>query len=242
MGKSKSVIHSILRKHEETRSCEGKKPPGRPWKTTAREDRWIDNESKKDRFATAAAICKRANASLGIKISRHTISWRLNEINLNSRVASMKPYISKKNKMSRLKFATEHIIWTEEQWDCVHFNDESKFNLFGCERRRFIQHSPKEQYSPQCTKSSIKFGRRSVMVFGMISVDGTRPLYSKRYWRNMYLIRELQLIKQLYLCKIMLHVTQQSLLRHCFLRRMLLLWISLLKAQTWILLRMFGSY
>ena len=39
----------------------------------------------------------------GFKISRRTISRKLNEINLNSRVASTKPYISKKNKMSRLK-------------------------------------------------------------------------------------------------------------------------------------------
>ena len=39
VGKSKSVIHSILRKLEETGSCEAKKPPGRPRKTTAREDR-----------------------------------------------------------------------------------------------------------------------------------------------------------------------------------------------------------
>ena len=46
-GKSKSVIHSILRKLEETGSCETKKPPSRPRKTTAREDRWIGNESKK---------------------------------------------------------------------------------------------------------------------------------------------------------------------------------------------------
>ena len=45
--KSKSVIHSILRKSEETGSCEAKKPLGRPRKTTAREDRWIGNESKK---------------------------------------------------------------------------------------------------------------------------------------------------------------------------------------------------
>ena len=37
----------------------------------------------------------------------------------------MKPYISKSKKMSWLKFATEHIIWTEEQLDCVHFSDES---------------------------------------------------------------------------------------------------------------------
>ena len=65
--------------------------------------RWIDKESKKDQFVTATAISERANANLGIKISR------LNEINFNSRVASVKPYISKKNKINRLKFATKHI-------------------------------------------------------------------------------------------------------------------------------------
>ena len=169
VGKSKSVINSILKKLRETGSCETKKPPGRPRKTTAREDRWIGNESKKDWFAIATAISKRTNANFDIKISRHSIFWRFKERNLNSQVASMKSYISKKNKMSWLKFATEHVIWTE---DCVHFSDESKFNLFSCDVRRIIQHSPKEWCSPQCTKSSVKFGK-SVVVFGMISGAGT---------------------------------------------------------------------
>ena len=44
VGKSKSAIISILRKFEETGSCEAKKTPGRPRKTTARKDRWIGNE------------------------------------------------------------------------------------------------------------------------------------------------------------------------------------------------------
>ena len=114
-GKSKSVIHSILRKHKETGSCEAKKPPGRPMKTTDRKNRGIGNEYKKDRFATVTAISKRANANLDIKISRYTISRRLNEINLDCKVACTKPYIKKKNKMSRLKLATEYVIWTEEQ-------------------------------------------------------------------------------------------------------------------------------
>ena len=73
VGKSESVIHCILRKLEETGSSKAKKPPGRPRKTTAREDGWIGNESKQDRFATATAISKRAIANLGIKISRHTV-------------------------------------------------------------------------------------------------------------------------------------------------------------------------
>ena len=42
-------------------------------KTTTREDRWIGNDSKKDRLATATTISKRANDNLGIEISRHTI-------------------------------------------------------------------------------------------------------------------------------------------------------------------------
>ena len=74
---------------------EAKKPPGRSRKTTAREDRWIGNKPKKNQFATETTISKRANANLGIKISRHTIFWRLPEINLNIQVTSTKPYISK---------------------------------------------------------------------------------------------------------------------------------------------------
>ena len=141
--KSKSVIHSILRSLEGTWSCEAKKPPGRSRKITAREERWIGNEWKKDRFAIATAISKRANANLGIKIWRHNIFRRLNEINLNSRVASTKLYISKTNKMSRLKFTTELVIWTEGQWGCIHFGDESEFNLYSCNLRRFVRQNLK---------------------------------------------------------------------------------------------------
>ena len=96
---------------------------------------------------------------------------------------------------------------TEEQWDCVHFTDESKFNLFGCDGKRFVRCSPKQWYSPQCTKNSAKFRGGSVMVFGLVDVDGTRPLvrlhgklthlYTTRYWRNMLnLIWDGQLIYQ----------------------------------------------
>ena len=48
LGKSLSVIHSILRKLEETGSYEANKPPGKHRKNNAREDRWIGDESKMD--------------------------------------------------------------------------------------------------------------------------------------------------------------------------------------------------
>ena len=86
----------------------------------------------------------------------------------------MKPYISKKNKTSRLNFATEHIVWTEELWDCVPFINESKFNLFRCDRRRLVRCSNNERYSRQCTKSCVKL-EGGVIVFGMKFIAGTRP-------------------------------------------------------------------
>ena len=53
--------------------------------------------------------------TLALKYQGSLFPRKLNEIHLNSQVASMKPYISKKNKMNQLKFATEHVIWIEEQ-------------------------------------------------------------------------------------------------------------------------------
>ena len=99
VGKFKSIIHSILRKLEETGSCVAKEPPGRPWKTPAWEDRWIGNEYKK-RIDLRQQMLSRKELilTLAIEISRHTISQRHNEINLNSQVASMKAYISKRTK------------------------------------------------------------------------------------------------------------------------------------------------
>ena len=55
-----------------------------------------------------------------------------------ARIPCRKPLISKKNQKVRLEFATKHIAWTEEQWNIVHVSDESKFNLFGSDCKRFI--------------------------------------------------------------------------------------------------------
>ena len=56
-----------------------------------------------------------------------------------ARIPCRKTLISKKNQKVRLDIATEHIVWTEEQWNMVHFCGESKFNLFGSDGKRFVK-------------------------------------------------------------------------------------------------------
>ena len=83
-----------------------------------------------------------------------------------ARIPCRKPLISKKNQNIRLDFATEHILWTEEQWNMIHFSDESKFNLFVSAGKRFVRRKNGERFSPQCVKKTVNSGVGSVMVWG----------------------------------------------------------------------------
>ena len=57
----------------------------------------------------------------------------------------------------------------EEQWNLVHFSDESKFSLFGSDGKRFLRRKNGERLSPQSVKKTVKFGAGSLMAWGMIS-------------------------------------------------------------------------
>ena len=91
-------------------------------------------------------------------------------------MAAAKPLISLKNKKKRLEFAREPQTWTQEQWNRVHFSDESKFNVFGNDGQRFVWRQSGERLSPQCVKKTVKFGGGSVMVWGMMSAAGVGPI------------------------------------------------------------------
>ena len=91
----------------------------------------------------------------------------------------LKPLISKKNQKVRLDFNTEHIVWTEEQWNMVHFRDDSKFNLFGSDGKRFVRRKNGEHLSPQCVKKTMKFrGGRNGVGDDFFSGSWTHCLFS----------------------------------------------------------------
>ena len=122
--------------------------------TTKREDRMIVKMSLKDHFNSATSISHAFCEQTGNPISRKTVSRKLKKEKLVARIPCCKPLISKKNQKVRLDFATEYIMWTEEQWNMVHFSDEYKFNLFGSDGKRFVRRKNGERLSPQCVKET----------------------------------------------------------------------------------------
>ena len=112
--------------------------------------------SLKDSFDTATSISHAFYEKTGKLFSRKFVSRRLNKEKLVARIPGCKPLISKKNQKVRFDFATEHIMWTEEQWNMDPFRDKSKFNLFGSDGKRFVRHKNGERLSPQCVKKTVK--------------------------------------------------------------------------------------
>ena len=72
-----------------------------------------------------------------IILSRQTVSRRLAEHDLHARTPAVKPLVSSKNKI--IVHATHHVTWSEEKWQTVHFSDESKFNLYRSDGRKYVR-------------------------------------------------------------------------------------------------------
>ena len=120
--RSKCVVYQAISRFKADKTLEPKPRTARPPMTTKQEDRMIVKISLKEHINTATSISCAFWEQTGKPISRKTVSRRLNKEKLVALIPYRKPLISKKNWKVRFDFTTEHILWTEEQWNMVHFS------------------------------------------------------------------------------------------------------------------------
>ena len=124
------------------------------------------------------AIANKIKDNLGVNVSRHTVSRRLNEQRLMARTPSTKPFISKKNQLARKENSllnTSHGPRIINGIVSISVMSQSSICLV-LMAGGYVRRSVTERYSPKCIKRSVKFGGGSVMVFSMISAAGPGPL------------------------------------------------------------------
>lgn len=172
----RSGVQKTCQMYRNTSSNTNQKGRGRKRKTTKRDDNRITTISKTDRFKTASDIRAEINQGLAAPISLTTVKRRLRGKGLIGRVAAKKPLLRPQNKRKRLQFAKDHDHWTIDQWKSVLWSDESKFQLFGSNRRQYIRRQTGERQKPNCVASKVKHGGGSVMVWGCFSYDGVGQL------------------------------------------------------------------
>lgn len=105
-----------------------------------------------------------------------TITRRLKQQNLKSRVAPKKPFISEINRKKRIQWAKNYKNWSAEQWKRVLWSDESAFILYWS-GRKMVWRRVNERYLKDCLRSSIKGKSKQIMIWGCFAANGVGKLH-----------------------------------------------------------------
>ena len=102
---------------------------GRPKKLTPRDMRRIIAHIRINRITRRLTLTQLIRA-LDLEVHENTLQRVLNEIGYKWRVARRRPFLNKRDRKRRLKFARKHLYWTIEDWSRVLFSDEIFIKLF----------------------------------------------------------------------------------------------------------------
>ncbi|GFS66962.1 transposable element Tcb2 transposase [Trichonephila clavipes] len=78
---------------------------------------------------------------------------------------------------ARLHWCREHHNWTEQDWACVLFSDESRFSLSSDCRRQLIWRESGTAYRPENIQEKDRYPTCSIMVWASIMINGRTRLH-----------------------------------------------------------------
>ncbi|GFT90615.1 transposable element Tc1 transposase [Trichonephila clavipes] len=97
----------------------------------------------------AQQVANQFLAASGKQISRKTVARRLRGGGLYARRPVVCVPLTRQHRTARLQWCREHHNWTEQDWACVLFSDESMFSLSWDCRRQLIWRESGTAYRPE---------------------------------------------------------------------------------------------
>lgn len=176
VGRPRSSVQYVLQNFKKTKSFEVTPGRGRKPKLNEHLKRLIEREIKKDPKISAPTIAINLTERENISVNPQTIRNFLYTKGYRGRVARKKPYISPKNVKKRLDYALKYVDKPVEFWEKVIFTDESKFNIFGSDGRRFVWRRPNTELELKNLTPTVKHGGGNVMAWGCFSANGVGNL------------------------------------------------------------------
>ncbi|GFX23785.1 hypothetical protein TNCV_3597271 [Trichonephila clavipes] len=144
--------------------------------TTPAEDRYIVLSAKRNRRTTAQQVANQFLAASRKQISRKTVARRLRE-GLYARRPVVCVPLTRPHRTARLQWCREHHNWTEQDWACVLFSDESRFSLSLDCRRQLIWRESGTAYRPENIQEKDRYPTCSIMVWAGIMINGRTRLH-----------------------------------------------------------------
>ncbi|GFW99695.1 transposable element Tcb2 transposase [Trichonephila clavipes] len=85
--------------------------------------------------------------------------------------------LTRQHRTALLQWCREHHNWTEQDWACVLFSDESRFSLSSDCRRQLIWRESGTAYRPENIQEKDLYPRCSIMVWAGIMINGRTCLH-----------------------------------------------------------------
>ncbi|GFX71997.1 transposable element Tcb2 transposase [Trichonephila clavipes] len=85
--------------------------------------------------------------------------------------------LTRQHRTARLQWYREHHNWTEQDWACVLFSDESRFSLSSYCRRQLIWRESGTVYRPENIQEKDLYPTCSIMVWAGIMINGRTRLH-----------------------------------------------------------------
>ncbi|GFV90453.1 transposable element Tcb2 transposase [Trichonephila clavipes] len=111
------------------------------------------------------------------KISRKTVARLLTGGGLYARRPVVCVPLTRQHRTARLQWCREHHNWTEQDWACVLFSDESRFSLSSDCRRQLIWRESGTAYRPENIQEKDRYPTCSIMVWAGIMINGRTCLH-----------------------------------------------------------------
>ncbi|GFX85945.1 transposable element Tcb2 transposase [Trichonephila clavipes] len=138
---------------------------------------YIVLSTKRNRRNKAQQVANQFLAASGKQISRKTVVRRLRGGGLYARRPVVCVPLTRQHRTARLKWCREHHSWTEQDWTCVLFSDESRFSLSSDCRRQLIWCESGTAYRPENIQEKERYLTCSIMVWAGIMINGRMRLH-----------------------------------------------------------------
>ncbi|GFU70338.1 transposable element Tcb2 transposase [Trichonephila clavipes] len=171
-----SVVSRLWKSFKTTGMCR-RHGGGRVRSTTHSEDRYIVLSAKRNRRTTAQQVANQFLAASGKQISRKTVARRLRGGGLYARRPVVCIALTRQHRTARLQWCREHHNWTEQDWACLLFSDESSFSLSSDCRRQLIWRESGTAYRPENIQEKDRYPTCSIMVWAGSMINGRTRLH-----------------------------------------------------------------
>ncbi|GFY17295.1 transposable element Tcb1 transposase [Trichonephila clavipes] len=111
------------------------------------------------------------------QISRKTVARRLRGGGLYARRPVVCVPLTRQHRTARLQWCRELHNWTEQDWACVLFSDDSRFGLSLDCRRQLIWRESGTAYRPENIQEKDRYPTCSIMVWAGIMINGRTRLH-----------------------------------------------------------------